>query len=207
MSRGDFLRDAKYTQYLPYCHEFCFVVPQGLIDRTEVDESIGLMYYNPKTRNITTRRRAVYRDIEPNPEMLLYIIMNRLDSERAPFMLNRGEACQAYVDGKKDCRDLAWKVKSKLISENIDLNEKLKRAERCMEDAEELKAIRGVMQKFGIHGWRGELAQQLESALKSKRIPGFAEIEAISSQLARAVHEIKRAGVEGGETDDQDPAL
>ena len=31
VSRRDFLRDAKYTQYLPYCHEFYFVTPTGLV--------------------------------------------------------------------------------------------------------------------------------------------------------------------------------
>ena len=44
-SRGDFLCDAKWEKYLPYCTHFSFVAPAGAIFRWELDRAIGLIEY------------------------------------------------------------------------------------------------------------------------------------------------------------------
>lgn len=44
-SRGDFLTDAKWERYLPYCTHFSFVAPAGAIFRFELDRAIGLIEY------------------------------------------------------------------------------------------------------------------------------------------------------------------
>lgn len=85
VSRSDFLRDAKFYTYEEICNCLYIVCPKGMIDRTELPESIGLMYYDPEKKTITTRKRAIYRKIEYTPELLLYIIFSRLDSDRIPF--------------------------------------------------------------------------------------------------------------------------
>jgi len=43
-SRSDFLRDNKWQNYLDYCNYFAFVVPEGLIDKSELPENVGLVY-------------------------------------------------------------------------------------------------------------------------------------------------------------------
>ncbi len=44
-SRGDFLSDSKWANYLPYCTHFSFVAPAGAIFRWELGREIGLIEY------------------------------------------------------------------------------------------------------------------------------------------------------------------
>lgn len=101
VSRSDFLRDAKFYTYEEICNCLYIVCPKGMIDRTELPESIGLMYYDPEKKTITTRKRAIYRKIEYTPELLLYIIFSRLDSDRIPFFSDRRAYFEAYAAGKR----------------------------------------------------------------------------------------------------------
>lgn len=110
VSRSDFLRDAKFYTYEEICNCLYIVCPKGMIDRTELPESIGLMYYDPEKKTITTRKRAIYRKIEYTPELLLYIIFSRLDSDRIPFFSDRRAYFEAYAAGKTENRDLARAV-------------------------------------------------------------------------------------------------
>lgn len=60
VSRGDFLRDAKYLRYKDYVDDLTLVCPARMIDRSEVPEPVGLMYYDPSKRTLRYRRK-------PNP--------------------------------------------------------------------------------------------------------------------------------------------
>ena len=102
VSRSDFLRDAKFYTYEEICNCLYIVCPKGMIDRTELPESIGLMYYDPEKKTLTTRKRAIYRKIEYTPELLLYIIFSRLDSDRIPFFSDRRAYFEAYAAGKTE---------------------------------------------------------------------------------------------------------
>ncbi len=44
-SRGDFLADAKWERYLPFCTHFAFVAPAGAIFRWELGRGVGLIEY------------------------------------------------------------------------------------------------------------------------------------------------------------------
>lgn len=188
VSRSDFLRDAKYSRYLPYFHEFYFVVPKGMVQRQEVEENIGLMWYNPETGNITTKKRAVWRDIEVDPLMLLYIIMYRIDSDRAPFMLHKDEAFRAWLEGKETTKQLSYRVKSKLIEENVELQKRVEHLQETAEAEKELNALRSVLAKHGIKSfWHESLAEQLDEAL-SRQYP--TELDDIRSAAQRVVTNI-----------------
>lgn len=77
VSRADFLNDQKWPEYLDLCNQFYWVCPKGLIKREEIDPRCGLVYINPKSMRPTTVRAAVYRDVEPEPLLLLYLIICR----------------------------------------------------------------------------------------------------------------------------------
>ncbi len=62
-----------------------------MVQRQEVEENIGLMWYNPETGALTTKKKAVWRNIEIDALMLLYVIMYRLDSDRLPFYSSQAE--------------------------------------------------------------------------------------------------------------------
>ena len=91
ISRSDFLRDAKFYTYEELCNCLYIVCPKGIIDRTEIPESVGLMYYDVDKKTISTKKKAIFRKIEYSPEMLLYIIFSRLSSDRYPFFSDKQE--------------------------------------------------------------------------------------------------------------------
>ena len=57
-SRADWLADAKWEKYLPYCTHFAFVAPAGVIARWELDRDIGLIEYgHPALERMLANRR------------------------------------------------------------------------------------------------------------------------------------------------------
>jgi hypothetical protein len=57
-SRTDFLRDAKWERYLPYCTHFAFVAPAGAIAKWELERGVGLIEYGaPALRSMRRARR------------------------------------------------------------------------------------------------------------------------------------------------------
>src|SRR6202011_1300286 len=57
-SRADFLADAKWESYLPYCTQFAFVAPAGAIQRWELDRDVGLIEYgHPAFERMMANRR------------------------------------------------------------------------------------------------------------------------------------------------------
>ncbi len=154
VSRSDFLRDAKYTGYIPYCNEFYFVTPAGLVQRQEVEENIGLMWYNQKNGSLTIKKKAIHREIEVNSSMLLYIIMNRLDSDRHPFHFSKAEYWKDWLNNKINNRELGYIVKSELLKKILVLENELKRLRFKREELDALKneliEIDTVMVKHGI---------------------------------------------------------
>jgi len=57
-SRADWLSDAKWERYLPYCTHFAFVAPAGAIARWELDRDIGLIEYgHPALERMLANRR------------------------------------------------------------------------------------------------------------------------------------------------------
>lgn len=77
VNRQDFLRDVKWSDYLPYCREFYFVAPAGIIDPTEVPEQAGLLVASKNVKRLMTKKKAPVRDVEIPLSIFLYILMSR----------------------------------------------------------------------------------------------------------------------------------
>lgn len=77
VSRGDFLSDSKWTDYLQYCHEFYFVCPWGMIKTEEIEAPAGLMYVTNSGKTTRIKKHAIKRDIEIPIELLIHILMSR----------------------------------------------------------------------------------------------------------------------------------
>ncbi len=189
VSRSDFLRDAKFYTYEELCNCLYIVCPKGMIDRTEVPESVGLMYYNLDKKTLTTKKKAIYRKIEYSPEMLLYIIYSRLDSDRYPFFSDKKSYFDSYLAGKIDNRVLGCAVKSKLIQDNIRLERELADLgsfKRAYYD--EYKEIHRVLEKHSIYGWRGnEIADELDKTLSRRCPEGIGDIRAALETVVRRI--------------------
>lgn len=83
ISRGDFKRDNKYPEYLPYCTAFSFVCPDKMVLKDEIPDGIGLIYYRADG-SLRTVRKAV--ETQPDTElfnsMLRYLVYYRTGSDR-----------------------------------------------------------------------------------------------------------------------------
>lgn len=188
ISRSDFQRDNKFFGYMPYCHELYFVVPTGLIDRMELPAEIGLMYYNPETKTLTTKKKAIHRNIEVNADMLLYIIMNRLESDRLPFHSSNAEYWGDWLAGKISDRDLGYHVRSKLVARLEELERENRSFRHWKEEREELQQIHGILQKHGINSWCN-IPEAIDKAL-TRSYPS--ELDTVQSQLQRAIEGIEK---------------
>ncbi len=150
VSRSDFLGDNKYFCYLPYCNEMYFVVPKGLIDKNEIPTEFGLIYYNPETETLLTKKKAIYRNIEISGEMLMYIFMNKIDSDRYPFHSSKADFFKDWLNKKKSNRDLGYAVKSRMAQTIEELEEKLALLERRENAVNQLKEIDQYLSE--VHG-------------------------------------------------------
>ncbi|TWH48528.1 hypothetical protein [Sporomusa sp. KB1] len=83
ISRGDFKRDNKYKEYLPYCTAFSFVCPDKMIAKDEISDTIGLIYYRENGSLRTVRKAAETKpDTDLFNSMLRYLVYYRTGSDR-----------------------------------------------------------------------------------------------------------------------------
>ena len=120
--------------------------------------------------------------------MLLYIIMNRLESDRLPFHSTNAEYWRDWLAGKINDRDLGYQVRSKLVTRINELEQENKRYRNFKEEREELGQINNVMRNHGLNTW-GNLAETLDTALSR---PYPAELDTIRNQLEVATKEIDK---------------
>lgn len=165
-SRSDFQRDAKMTTYLQYCHEMYLVCPQGMIQATELPIEIGLMYYNPQTQKIVTRRKALFRHINISPDFLYYIIMYRLRSDRFPFHSDSAAYFRDWLANKQSNRQLGCHVRGRIAEEIRRLNDEQDKSKMVREQAALVTDIVHVMSKHGLRIWgMNSITQELDRAL------------------------------------------
>ena len=81
VSRGDFLGDDKWTNYLPFCDRFYFVCPHGLIDKGEIGDKSGLMYVSKTGKILRVVKKAppIEHDVESVRILMSYILMYRIE--------------------------------------------------------------------------------------------------------------------------------
>jgi len=78
INRSDFRRDKKWVGYLQYCNLFYFVVPWGLLSKTEIPKEAGLMYLTKTGKSFRYIKRAPSRWWHGIPqEIFMYILMWR----------------------------------------------------------------------------------------------------------------------------------
>lgn len=166
VSRSDFKADSKFYAYLPYFHELYIACPKGMITREELPESIGLIWYDPETGAVRAKKRAVYRNIEINVEMLLHIFYSHMSSDRTPFSSTRTEYAQRLLETKSIEHDIGRHLGSKLARKIEEQDKLLQRYEHKSGDLKKLESVEKVLREHGIYTWRGDdLADQLNEAL------------------------------------------
>lgn len=201
-SRSDFTGDAKYHTYLPLVHELSIVCPVGLIKKEELPLEVGLIWYNPETGSLTTKKKPIYRKIEISADMLMYVIMSRLEKDRIPFYSKQAEYFKDWLDNKIENRNLGYVVKSKLAITVSDLASKLDAA-RDFKDSTEKERYDSIIKVMQDNGYW--IRQEPAEWLKKKFEEEYPEVlDYVSDSLRREVNRIERTKAKMKGVDQED---
>lgn len=168
VDRNDFIRDNKCHNYYPYCHEFYFACPPDLIVRDEIDNHAGLIYSTGKSNRII--KKALYRDQEIPSEIFQYIIMSRISEPAYPFFNDKIEYFEAWLERRKSCQELSYKVKSEIIKRLAELEGYKERYESIEKRLDQLSEI---FKTYDMNTWDNDLAGALKKLLREQQIVAF----------------------------------
>jgi hypothetical protein len=170
VSRADFMQDQKWPGYLPYCHKFSFACPTGLIQPEELDDNVGLVYYNPENGSLFTKRKSKHRMIEMSADLIYYLLISRTETSLHPFFNSRREYFERMLEDESEKRKLGHYVAQKTGQHIKDTNErceKLERENKRLEmRTERFDEIMDVLKKCGIsttYGWQDRLTERLKT--------------------------------------------
>jgi len=201
VSRGDFLKDEKWREYLSACHSFSFVCPSGLIQPSEIPEVAGLLWASKTGNRLYTKKKALDREIDSPVQVLVYLLMCR--SRIVPTMYEAGndkrDFYRQWAAQKAEDRRLGAVVRDKIL-EGLRAQEVV--ALRKQHEAEALARVaKESLEKFrklGIDVDKGprEIARGIDQLIGA--IPdGFryqlTNVAETCSRLAKVVAEIKGA--------------
>lgn len=195
ISRNDFLQDGKWHLYLQYCNEFYFVVPKGLVKKTELPDNVGLIYYDPETEALRTVKKALYREIEEPVGVYKYIIFSRLEQDRIPFYEDKAEYARAYLEDQKDKKYIGTNLGSTMAKDLEEAYKRLDGIKHKEEAVERWEKVAKVLRKHNLLGWswykdgNEDWLANLEKALKSSYPK---EIDGIINSFQYALKELEK---------------
>jgi hypothetical protein len=163
VSRQDFLHDNKWQTYLPFCTDFYFVAPAGIISVDEVPEQAGLLLSSKNGTRLYCKKKAPHRDVIIPDSVFKYILMSRakiVDSTYANVENGNDKKryWQQWLDNKNENQDLGYNVSHK-IRQLYDKNVKLVRMNQDQLEIriEKLESIRIILKDLGFDennlGW------------------------------------------------------
>jgi len=159
VSRGDFLNDEKWREYLPTCNQFSWVCPHGLIKPREVSDDVGLIYVTKTGNRLYTKIKAPWRDIEVPWEVLMYVLMSRseIDTPLAGGNVGGTERhWRRWLERRNERRILGSEVRGK-IQELY--KEAIRRMNKAEAETRRYDDIRRMVRQLGLDpekasGWQ-----------------------------------------------------
>lgn len=155
VSRSDFVRDDKWRGYLPYCNELYFVCPPKMIALEELPADVGLMVPSANCTRVYTKRKAAYRDITIDEDVLRYVLICRAKIVRDTAYTHDDQTAYwgEWLARRKYTTDLGHRVSRalcKVISEKIvEVNTE---NQRLMGENATLQDTRDLLQQLGFDG-------------------------------------------------------
>jgi len=134
VSRSDFLRDEKWTDYLALCNVLYFVAPPNVIDPRELPANVGLLVCSTNAKRLYTKKKAVRREIDPPVDLFLYLLMCRTVISDGDLDPEYGRAhriayWQRVLEQKKKARDIDYSLKGKISERIAELRQRTDAAE------------------------------------------------------------------------------
>lgn len=154
VSRGDFLRDDKWRAYLPFCNQFSFACPWGLISVDELPPDVGLFYASKTGSRLFTKRKPVYRPAEPDVALLMYILMSRARiAGETRYDEGTREYWQSWLEKRELDTEFGHRV-SKAIAETVREKVTLVEVEnrRLRAENDGLADVREMVKELGVDG-------------------------------------------------------
>lgn len=119
VSRSDFINDEKWRYYLPYCNQFYFVCPKGIIVPEELEENVGLLIVASTGTRLFTKRKSAFRDIEIPNSIFSYILASRARiTNEYNTGRNNTEYWKRWLEEKEESRYIGA-IASKRIGEML----------------------------------------------------------------------------------------
>ncbi len=147
VSRSDFLRDDKWRGYLPFCTDFSFVAPPGIISPDELPEEVGLLLSSKNGTRLYTKKKSPTRDVQIPDSILRYIIMWRSEKNGGSSKRNK-KYWESWLKDKEYNKDLGYQVSQKIRERVIKVqieNEHLQR------EIDALKEVRETINQLGFN--------------------------------------------------------
>jgi len=164
VSRRDFVRDDKWQEYLPYCTDFYFVAPAGIISPDEVPEQAGLILTSKNGTRLYYKKKAPSRDIEIPLSVYIYILMSRtkiVSGYNTENKTDNASYWRQWLEEKKEKQELGYNVSRKirqLYDENV--TKAKRRQDRLDHRIEKLEDVKVILNKMGFDenklGWNYE---------------------------------------------------
>lgn len=166
VSRGDFLRDAKYLCYKNYVDDLTLVCPARMIDRSEVPEPVGLMYYDPSKRTLRYRRK-------PDPShgdtrQVEHRLLKKLAASERPDRYGHYETAAEYVAQREAMKGIgrALGTKMALRLQQLEQLQEPTEARRIQAQSKAVERVCDILSRHGYQISRWTRTEDLETRLK-----------------------------------------
>jgi len=195
ISRGDYLSDEKWPEYLDLCNEFYFVCPHGVIKPEEVSMNVGLLVASKTGSKLWTRKKAPFRILENPPNLLLeYILMARaiiVDSIEYNNQGSSAEYWRNWLNDKNAKLDLGTQCSRKLRKSYEEQVYNVTRDSKALKsEIEKYREISDMCNKLGInprYTWNIEEKLKKQRDNMQNRFPRdvIKECEKLQKQLSK----------------------
>ncbi len=185
VQRSDFVSDKKWTGYLPYCTEFFFVCPAGLIKPEEVPAGVGLLWGTANAGKVYQKKPAVPRPIDPASlaTMLKHVLMWRY---RYRSDASSRATAEAWLRSMEDDLEFDYRLKAAikkaagaLTAKTTEENAALKAESETVREVQHWLKLNGI--DFKDSHWA--VLRAVEDAVKEKRDGITREVKALEWDL------------------------
>jgi len=170
VSRGDWLKDQKFTDYLALCNRLWIVAPVGVLQPEELPEGVGWLAPASTGTMLITKRKAVHREIDPPVSLLLYVLMCRakICSEYARTREERADQWKRKLEEDHVLDAIGHSVSKRLRAETIERVDAAElRAKLAERRAESLESAAAILSELGVTQDRlWNVRSQVELALR-----------------------------------------
>ena len=176
VSRGDFMQDDKWHEYLEHCNEFYWVCPWKMIQPNEVGGGAGLMWVTNTGTRAIRKVKAPHRQIEFPAEVAQYVLMSRAQIVQDMHQANRTterERWERWLENRIVDQQFGQRV-GRAIREQIDReilearreNAELKRAHKGYDRVREILEALGFDPEHPPSGFGADrrVREQIEKA-------------------------------------------